>query len=199
MSKRTEYMRLRRNVIEDTLQLEDEEWLTIETKRSRADWYKAISNRGRYMRQDGSIGVLPIERKITNNGVKELVSHIIASHFLITVKRPDQTWIDHITHHPVGMYPNDVRNLRWCTVAENNTFEEALNNRNKGIHTPECLRKMSDAKKGKVPWSKGKKLPQISGPNHYNWNPDKEGMHKRRLEYKAKRRAAKRKAKQLSR
>ena len=33
------------------------------------------------------------------------------------------------------------------------------------INSPETRRRMSEARKGKAPWNKGKKLPQFSGPN----------------------------------
>lgn len=132
-----------------------------------------------------------------DSGEREKVSHLIAEHFLITVRRPDQIWVDHITHYPEGININDVRNLRWCNHAENNTFEEALRNRKKGVNTPECKSKMRAAKIGYIPWNKGKKCTQTSGEKNPRWNPDKEGMKLRRREYMNARRAAKRKAKQL--
>ena len=36
-------------------------------------------------------------------------------------------------------------------------------------------RSISDAMKGKEPWHKGKKVPQISGENHPRWKGDKVG------------------------
>jgi hypothetical protein len=44
------------------------------------------------------------------------------------VKLPDQNQIDHITHNPTEYNVNDVRNLRWCTQAENLNFDEARKN-----------------------------------------------------------------------
>ncbi len=40
-------------------------------------------------------------------------------------------------------------------------------------HTEEAKKKMSQALKGRTAWNKGKKLPQISGKNHYNWKNGK--------------------------
>jgi hypothetical protein len=66
-------------------------------------------------------------------GKKEHCSHIIAENFLISVRRPDQICIDHITHNPSEYHVNDIRNLRWCTKEENHGFEEARDNISKGM------------------------------------------------------------------
>lgn len=41
--------------------------------------------------------------------------------------------VDHITHNPVNMNINDVRNLRWCTKYENDHFPEAHENKRKAM------------------------------------------------------------------
>lgn len=59
--------------------------------------------------------------------------------------------IDHITHKPDGMNINDVRNLRWCTKQENDTFPEAHENKRNAIlgkkHTKEHKQKISESMK----------------------------------------------------
>ena len=40
-------------------------------------------------------------------------------------------------------------------------------------HTEESKKKMSESSKGKTTWNKGKKCPQYSGKNHWNWKGGK--------------------------
>lgn len=47
---------------------------------------------------------------------KKYVHRLIAENFLITVKRPDQKYIDHIDGNK---HNNDVLNLRWVNQSEN--------------------------------------------------------------------------------
>lgn len=107
----------------------DEQWVKIPKIRVEKKSIIAISNTGKYRRVDGTEGSLGLRQKFFYNGELELCYRIIAEHFLITVKRQDQDQIDHITHNPSEYEVNDVRNLRWCTKAENNGFEEAIFNK----------------------------------------------------------------------
>jgi hypothetical protein len=107
----------------------DELWVDIPKVRNRNDAIAAISNTGKYRRLDGTIGILSLRQKTSYRGKLEHCYRIIAEHFLITVKRPDQTCIDHITHHPSGYNVNNILNLRWCNNTENANFEEAKFNR----------------------------------------------------------------------
>jgi len=109
----------------------DEQWLDLPRVKKRKNYIVAISNTGKYKRVDGTVGILELRQRLRYHGELELCSHIIAEHFLITVKRPDQNQIDHITHYPTEYNVNDVRNLRWCTNAENHRFEEARENNSK--------------------------------------------------------------------
>lgn len=84
---------------------------------------------GRAMRLNGTITTLRLRHYIKLQSGYVNASHIIAEHFLITVRRPDQTIIDHITHNPTEYNVNDVRNLRWCNTKENANFDEATENR----------------------------------------------------------------------
>ena len=111
----------------------DEQWIELPRVLNRKNYIVAISNTGKYRRVDGSEGALDIRHHVRIEGKPEKCSHVIAEHFLITVKRPDQTWIDHITHYPAEYNVNDVRNLRWCTKAENQGFEEARVNVSKAM------------------------------------------------------------------
>jgi hypothetical protein len=110
----------------------DEQWIDLGQKLHKKD-IVAISNTGKYRRADGSVGYFDRRHTVSYYGKKEYCSRIIAEHLLITVKRPDQTCIDHITHAPTEYSVNDVRNLRWCTIEENNHFEEAKYNRSKSL------------------------------------------------------------------
>jgi hypothetical protein len=107
----------------------DEQWIDLPRVRNRNDDIVAISNTGKYRRRDSTEGTLKLRQNVTYEGKHEYCYHIIAEHFLITVRRPDQNCIDHITHHPTEYNINDVRNLRWCTNIENNNFEEARANK----------------------------------------------------------------------
>ena len=89
-----------------------------------------------------------------HKGTKQQAYRIIAENFLITVKRPDQNQIDHITHNPTEYNVNDVRNLRWCTQAENLNFDEARKN-------------MSQSKSGN-----NNPLYGMTGENAQNWKGD---------------------------
>ena len=107
----------------------DEQWLDLQRERNYKNCIVAISNTGKYRRANGTIGILDLRHIVRYCGYKEYCYRIIAEHFLITVKRFDQIFIDHITHHPSEYNVNDVRNLRWCTKSENNSFEEARSNK----------------------------------------------------------------------
>lgn len=113
----------------------DEQWLEVHKIRNtrRNLSLVSISNTGKYRRADGTIGCLELRSRTSHNSNSEYCYKIIAEHFLITVKRPDQKFIDHITHNPTEYNVNDVRNLRWCTQKENLNFDEAKKNRLKGM------------------------------------------------------------------
>jgi len=111
----------------------DEQWLDLPKIKKLKNSIVAISNTGKYRRSDGTIGILRLRQSAKCCGKREHCSKIIAEHFLITVKRPDQEEIDHITHYPTEYAMNDVRNLRWCTQAENVNFEEARDSKSKSV------------------------------------------------------------------
>lgn len=113
----------------------DEKWLEIpKARRTRGKKsLVSISNTGRYKRADGTLGILELRHSVRSYGVLKRCSRIIAENFLITVRRPDQVFVDHITHNPTEYNVNDVRNLRWCTKKENSNFEEARENISKSL------------------------------------------------------------------
>ena len=138
------------------MNMKTEEWLNLTDDLSgKSDRIIAISNTGLMKRLNGRIDAIPYRQRIRYFGKLIRAYRLIAMCFLTTCKRQDQQDIDHITHNPVGMNINDVRNLRWCTKAENCQFNE------------HCLN-LSNAKKGKPTWNKGKKGCQIA------WN---KGLH----------------------
>lgn len=109
----------------------DEQWVDIPRVQNQKNAIIAISNTGKYRKLDGTIGVLKIRKRVMYCSKYQPCSRIIAESFLITVRRPDQTYIDHITDTPKDYNVNDVRNLRWCTNKENCNFEEARANNSK--------------------------------------------------------------------
>lgn len=118
------------------------EWVKIpHGEKAKGTTFVAVSDTGLLMRKNGEVVESTYRQKIRINGFQR-VYQIIADNFLVTVRRLDQTHIDHGTHNPVGMNINDVRNLRWCTAAENNKFAEHCEN-------------MSNSKKGRPTWNKG--------------------------------------------
>lgn len=93
--------------------------------------YIAISNCGRLMDKKGIISFSTLRQKINFNGKRLFVHRIIVNLFLNKTEEDvlrQRNYVDHITHNPIGMNVNDVRNLRWCTHKENMGFEEARNN-----------------------------------------------------------------------
>ena len=108
----------------------DEQWVDVPQSQYHKRTICQVSNTGKYRRNNGEVGVLT-KCQFTHRPEQIIFSHFIAEHFLITVRRPDQNCIDHITHTPTEYNINDIRNLRWCSKAENNMFEEAVENRSK--------------------------------------------------------------------
>lgn len=138
----------------------NEEWIYIERNRVKPNTVVAVSNTGLLKRANGEISLSELRHShIWIDGRQVRVHRIIAERFLIGVRRPEQTFVDHITHDPVGMNVNDVRNLRWCTIKENNNFDEAHQNHLKAQRnrSPEWCKRISEGKKGSTPWNKGLK------------------------------------------
>jgi len=146
----------------------DEQWLDIpKARRTRGKQsLVSISNTGKYRRADGTVGILELRHSVRSYGTLKRCSRIIAEHFLITVRRPDQVFVDHITHTPTNYAVNDIRNLRWCTKKENSNFEEAREN-------------ISNSLKGLLT---GKKNPRygkgylFEGEKNSNWKGDDVGQ-----------------------
>lgn len=116
----------------------NELWINIDHKTTKGRVIVAVSNKGRIKLSNGTIEYSKYLTRV--NG--ERIYRFIAKNFLITVRRPEQIYIDHISHNPICMNINDVSNLRWCTIKENNNFDEAR-------------RKMSESLKGHKAWNKG--------------------------------------------
>lgn len=137
---------------------------------------------GRYRTRDGRILESHYRQVMRFDGRLSKVHIFIADRFLPKSEediRLGRNCIDHITHHPLGMNVNDVRNLRWCTPKENNNFEEALNNKRDGSlsKTLEWRKKMSLGMKGRVPSNKGTKGLQVA------WNKGRSGISPFRQKY----------------
>lgn len=102
----------------------------------------AVSDTGMLLRKNGEVVPSSYRQKISCGGKFVRVYQLIADHFLVSARRPDQTQVDHVTHNPEDMNINDVRNLRWCTCKENNNFVEHRET-------------LSCSKKGCRTWNKG--------------------------------------------
>lgn len=114
----------------------------------RRNGIMAFSNCGRIIRLTGVIEESNIHTKITINRITKHLYRYIADYFIPKTEEDilkDRKCIDHITHNPVGMNINDVRNLRWCTHKENSNFDE-------------CKQNMIKSHLGKTPSNKGKKM-----------------------------------------
>ena len=133
-----------------------EEWIEIEHYHLMPTTIVAISNRGNMKLHNGCIVPIPLRQCIKIMGKYYKCSRLLANKFIpkteedITLNR---NCIDHITHNPVDMNVNDVRNLRWCTQKENCNFEESkLHVSLAGLgkkRSESCRRNISNALKGK--------------------------------------------------
>jgi len=114
-------------------------WIEIKHYSNHPNDIVAVSNTGLYKLRKGSIQVAKLRHHVLINGEYVYTYKILADYFIPKTSEDialGRNCIDHITHHPVGMNINDIRNLRWCTREENNNFKEAKLN-------------LSKAKKGK--------------------------------------------------
>ena len=96
----------------------------------------AISNIGRVRTKDGEIRVSKIREGMLYKGKYSRIHRVIAQHFIPKTEddiRLNRDTVDHITHNPVGLNINDVRNMRWCTQKENSGFEEARRHRSESL------------------------------------------------------------------
>lgn len=143
----------------------EELWIEISRpSSSRLCSVVAFSNRGRIRRKDGTVEDTSLRQKIVPDRRKVFVYRLVADYFLVTVKRPDQQHIDHITHNPTEYAVNDVRNLRWCTNKENGLFAEARENKSKKCGHP-------------MPKWSAEKRAKYSGANSCHWKGDNVGCH----------------------
>lgn len=154
---------------------QEEIWFELNNKGCFATAIKSISNRGRMKRKNGVIEEIPYRTMVRHNGERLFCYRLLLEHFKpksLEDKILGRDVVDHITHNPVGMLINDVRNLRWCTPKENCNFEECrqkmsiakqnmsdetkkkISNANKN-RCDEWKRKLSESHKGKSPANKG--------------------------------------------
>lgn len=117
----------------------------------------AISNTGLFRRLNGTVGVIPL-RMLIGKPAKR-VYRLLMEYFKPKSEEDislGRDCVDHITHNPIDMNINDIRNLRWCNNKENCNFKEAKLNyskgnkgKNTGPRSEETKLKMSEAHKGK--------------------------------------------------
>lgn len=100
-------------------------WYYTGYKCNAYDTTIAVSNCGRMRLKDGTLKWSGYKKQHAR------VHRLIACVFIPKTEEDlllNRTYVDHITHTPVGMNINDVRNMRWCTPKENMNFEEARAN-----------------------------------------------------------------------
>lgn len=107
-------------------------WLNLINKTNTSEFtIIAISDTGLMKRTNGSISPIPYRQNIRHNGKSIRAYRLLAETFIPKSEEDiilGRNCIDHITHNPIGMNINDVRNLRWCTLKENLNFDEARHN-----------------------------------------------------------------------
>ena len=136
-----------------------EEWIELERSlhSHSHNTVIAISNTGLLKRLDGTIEIIPLRMMIHKNpGI--YLSRIIAEKFLPKTEEDialDRNIVDHISHNPIGMNINDVRNLRWYTQKENVNFKESKHNRANRQLSEESRYNMYNANKGKHWYNNG--------------------------------------------
>lgn len=107
-------------------------WKRLERNQLQAKSIIAVSNCGRIMRHNGIIELSHYRQVIYLAGKNVKLHRIIAKLFISKTEDDvikGRNYIDHITHYPKNMNINDVRNMRWCTHIENDTFDEAISNK----------------------------------------------------------------------
>lgn len=140
-------------------------WISTDNKSHKQNTIIAVSNCGRIMRKNGKIEYTKLRHQININCKHLFIHQFIALHFIHKTEDDlikNRTCIDHIIHNPKNMNINDVRNMRWCTKAENNTFEEAKINM-KNSYTAEVREKIGNANKNKPRSIFGKKFKEHFG------------------------------------
>lgn len=168
----------------------DEIWIEIERPINN---YKpltiiAISNRGNMKRRNGIIEPIPLRQCIKILGKYYICSRLLADKFIPKTEEDislGRDCVDHITHNPIDMNVNDIRNLRWCTIKENANFEEAkLHISLAGLgkkRSESCRRNISNALKGKPKSEETKRKISESKKGHKLTEE-----HKRKISLKSK-------------
>lgn len=150
---------------------ENEQWIDLPRGAAQtSSRIYAFSSCGRIRYGNGTVKDSPMRQTIQINGKIFRLYHLIADNFLITVRRPEQVQIDHMTSTPKDYAVNDVRNLRYCTQKENVNF-------------PECRERMSSSQ-----WLKGKGY-LCTGDKSNQWKGDLATEETKRLrKYRRKKR-----------
>lgn len=135
----------------------EEIWIDLNRILIQRDTILAISNMGNMKLGSGIIKPIPLRQRIKILNKKYHCSRLLAEHFIPKTEEDialGRDCVDHITHNPINMNVNDIRNLRWCTIRENCNFEEAKLNYSKGHKgrkpSEEQKDKISNARKGKL-------------------------------------------------
>ena len=129
-------------------------WINLEHTSNHAHDIIAISNTGLIKHRNGITEISKLRSHTRVNGKDKYISIILAEHFIPKTEEDialGRDWVDHITHNPIDMNINDIRNLRWCTAKENANFKEAKCKHSEAMkgkkHSEEHKRKISESMK----------------------------------------------------
>lgn len=106
-------------------------WFSVPTTARDSRRVIALSNCGRAMRKNGEIFETNYLTRIKFKDKSYHVYRLIIEYFKPKTEDDiikNRNIVDHITHNPIGIGINDIRNLRWCTQRENCNFNEAIHN-----------------------------------------------------------------------
>lgn len=112
----------------------EEIWIETGNKARDGKTIIKVSNTGWIWRQNGRKEESTYAQMVRINGKMTFIHRFLAEHF---IQKTDEDRalgrnnIDHITHYPIGININDIRNLRWSTQKENCNFDECKDNKRK--------------------------------------------------------------------
>lgn len=114
----------------------DEIWVNLNREIIQQKTIVAVSNMGNKKLGSGIIKPISLRECMTYKGKHVRIYRFIAEYFIPKTEediRLNRKYVDHITHNPIGININDIRNLRWCTQKENCNFEESRNKLSKAM------------------------------------------------------------------
>ena len=109
----------------------NEIWINTNNASKKLRTVISFSNLGKIKLRDNTIIIPTTYYQLQCKNKHTYLHRLIAENFIQKTEEDlklNRNWIDHIEKHPANYAYNDVRNLRWCTRAENMNFEECRRN-----------------------------------------------------------------------